>query len=449
MDGGRVADLESVISSGATPLKKRIFLFLQGPHGPFFARLAAELTGHGATCRKIGFNISDELEWRGREGYEPFHGRAEEWPVHIRRRIRDLGVTDIVLYGDERPYHKEARRAAGDAVVTHCFEEGYLRPYWITYERGGANGNSRLMDMSVAEICEAASRVALPLSAAPASWGSSFAHTLWSMAHHFPLWLGDSRYPNYARHREHALGKELAFYLRRLAVLPALSGVSRLREAALRKSGRRYHVVLLQLAFDSSMKSHSDYGSLAEFVEECVDGFLSGAPADERLVLKAHPFDDGRENLAALSRRIARKTNAGDRVVFLERGRLAPLLDGAVSAVTINSTSAHQALWRGLPVRAMGRAVFDKPGLTSRQPLDDFFRAPTPPDPEVYAGFRRFLLVTSQVEGSFYRHGGRRAAATRAAQMMLAANDPYQAIAPNGTERAVERSALCEALAVS
>ena len=34
-------------------------------------------------------------------------------------------------------------------VTTHVFEEGYLRPYWITYERGGANAASPLMYLTL------------------------------------------------------------------------------------------------------------------------------------------------------------------------------------------------------------------------------------------------------------------------------------------------------------
>ena len=33
--------------------------------------------------------------------------------------------------------------------MLHVFEEGYLRPYWITYERGGSNGNSALMGIAL------------------------------------------------------------------------------------------------------------------------------------------------------------------------------------------------------------------------------------------------------------------------------------------------------------
>jgi len=34
-------------------------------------------------------------------------------------------------------------------VQQAVFEEGYLRPHWVTYERGGANGHSRLMQMTL------------------------------------------------------------------------------------------------------------------------------------------------------------------------------------------------------------------------------------------------------------------------------------------------------------
>ena len=43
-----------------------------------------------------------------------------------------------------------ARAAAAErGLVLHVFEEGYLRPFWITYERGGSNGFSALMDISL------------------------------------------------------------------------------------------------------------------------------------------------------------------------------------------------------------------------------------------------------------------------------------------------------------
>ncbi|MDA1287214.1 MAG: hypothetical protein O3A08_12500, partial [Proteobacteria bacterium] len=39
--------------------KDKVFLFLQGPHGPFFAQLAKVLEKAGAKTIKVGFNQGD------------------------------------------------------------------------------------------------------------------------------------------------------------------------------------------------------------------------------------------------------------------------------------------------------------------------------------------------------------------------------------------------------
>ena len=182
-----------------------------------------------------------------------------------------------------------------------------------------------------------------------------------------------------------------------------------LQEWTLLRSSKTYHLVLLQLSFDASMQEHSDYASTAEFVEEVIDAFAEGADPEEYLVLKAHPFEDGREALRAVIRQLAADRGVADRVIFVDGGKkLAALLDRARSAVTVNSTAAQQALWRGLPVAAMGRAIYKKPGLVSEQTLTDFFRHPLRPDLRSYWLFRQFLMETSQLAGSFYSRRGRR-----------------------------------------
>ena len=65
-----------------------------------------------------------------------------------------------MLYGDTRPVHAAAVMAArARGLCVHVFEEGYLRPWWVTYERGGTNGHSRLMEIGIDEM-----RVALERS---------------------------------------------------------------------------------------------------------------------------------------------------------------------------------------------------------------------------------------------------------------------------------------------
>ena len=137
----------------ALPADGRVFLMLQGPHGPFFDRLARLLRAAGAQVWRCGFNAGDEFFWSDKPHFIRHEGSVLEWPDHLADLIRDKGVTDIVLYGDVRAIHDTARsQAAARGIRFHVFEEGYLRPYWITYERHGSNGNSALLGIGLDEM---------------------------------------------------------------------------------------------------------------------------------------------------------------------------------------------------------------------------------------------------------------------------------------------------------
>jgi capsular polysaccharide export protein len=146
-------------------------------------------------------------------------------------------------------------------------------------------------------------------------------------------------------------------------------------------------------------------------------------------VFKAHPLEDGRVPLRRDVRRFARAAGVDARVHFVRGGKLARLLDHARAAVTVNSTAAQQVLWRGLPIKTFGSAVYAKPEFVSTQPLDDFFAQPARPDNRAYRDYRHYLLETSQVAGGFYSSRGRRQLLRQVVDMMLSPEDPYDALA--------------------
>ena len=51
--------------------EKRVFLFLQGPHGPFFNRLGKMLRLTGADVWRVGFNAGDRAFWFHPASYIP------------------------------------------------------------------------------------------------------------------------------------------------------------------------------------------------------------------------------------------------------------------------------------------------------------------------------------------------------------------------------------------
>ncbi len=199
----------------------------------------------------------------------------------------------------------------------------------------------------------------------------------------------------------------------------------------IRRGAFPYHLVLLQLEHDASFRAHSDFGSQADFARLCLEGFAAGAPRHHHLVFKAHPLEDNRAGLDRAIREGARALGLGGRVHHVRGGKLARLLDGARTAVTVNSTAGQQVLWRGLPLRAFGRAVYGKPEFVSSQTLPEFFADPHPPDLRAYRDYRHYLLETSQVPGGFYSARGRRFLLRQVVDMILSPEDPYDAL-PEG-----------------
>ena len=404
----------------------RQFLFLQGPHGPFFSLLAQHLRKQGVGVLKVGFNRADDREWANAGPYQPFTEPLENWKSWLTTLISERDITDICLYGDTRAYHAKAIEVANLLGATvHVFEEGYLRPFWVTYERGGSNGYSRLMDIDLTEMRRACSVEDYEQEEAPPHWGAAWRHAFHGFRHHFDVLFRNRAYPNFQLHRQASTWVELGFYAKRMLLLPLLTPECRVREARLLKSGKTYHLVLLQMAVDASMRDHSPYKSVTQFMKDCLEAFAKGAPADHHLVMKSHPFEDGRERLEASMKRIAARLGLSDRVVFLHGGKLGPLLDRARSAVTVNSTAGQQALWRGLPIAVLGSAVYEKPEFTQNSDLESFFRQPIAPDAAAYRDYRQFLLMSSQIRGSFYTNAGRRNAAEQIAPKMLDVLDPY------------------------
>lgn len=410
------------------PGRDRRFLLLQGPHGPFFDRLGRGLRAAGAEVWRAGFNRGDQAFWSDRDRYIPVTGPPADWPGTCAGLLARHAITDLALYGDTRPVHAAAIAAAtGAGVRVHVFEEGYLRPYWVTYERGGANGHSRLMGMGIAEMAARMDGAAPAPVEAPAHWGDMRQHIFYGALYHGFVMGLNRGYPHFDPHRGLPVRHEFALHLRRLALLPAHAIHRFAATRAIRAGGFPYHLVLLQLAHDASLRHHGPFATQDDFLALCTEGFAAGAPAHHHLVFKAHPLEDGRSPLPRTIRQLARAHGLAGRVHFVPGGKLAPLLDGAKSAVTVNSTAGQQALWRGLPLRAFGAAVYAKPDLVSDQPLPDFFARPHRPNACAYRIFRRFLLETSQVPGGFYSRRGRDQLMRQIVDMVLADADPYEA----------------------
>ncbi|OYV45363.1 MAG: hypothetical protein B7X10_05850 [Burkholderiales bacterium 21-58-4] len=87
--------------------------------------------------------------------------------------------------------------------------------------------------------------------------------------------------------------------------------------------------------------------------------------------------------------------------------------------MTVNSTSGIRALQLGRPLKVLGQAVFDIPGISFQGTLDAFWSDGTIPDAELVRDFLLALSHTVQIRGTFFGKAGLTAAVNSAAWRLV------------------------------
>jgi len=378
----------------------RRLLLLQGPNGPFFARLADRLRSLGCEVIKVNFNGGDSFFYR--------HGRIlfyrdsmSAWREALTALLAEERIDAIVLFGQWRRHHRIAIEAARDRELPfYVFEEGYVRPWWVTLEAGEVNAGSSLRHLDLSTLGEQ------PPPDRPETFRFAFLKmALWSFLYFAAGFMTGRRYPLYRHHRPFALG-EAACWLRAFLRKPYYWLLERgERNRLLDHYGGDYFLVPLQVSNDSQLVHASQWVSNEAFISHVMESFAHHADPADMLVFKHHPMERGHSNYAGDIRGRSRDLGIVDRVIYLHDGRVPSLLKRSKGVIVVNSTVGLQALFHGVPLCVCGDAFYDKPGLTSGQSLDAFWRDPLGPDNRIFRKFYRYLLSTTQVNASFYAIG--------------------------------------------
>lgn len=382
------------------PPDERVFLFLQGPHGSFFPRLGRALQSHGHRVLRINFNGGDRATWGGQIDYA---GRESHWPDYVAGFLRDRQVTDLVVYGDCRPKHVLAIRAAqAIGVRVHVFEEGYIRPDWVTLEREGVNGNSTLSRDPQWYVERARSLPPVPSFPPIESfqtargWGAFFYYAEFVLQY----W----RFPFHHSHRPSDPVAEGVEWLRRFQ--RRKEEYARTEAALSNLKTADYVIFPLQLDSDYQIRLHSNFGGMRPAIVKVMGSFASHAPASMRLAVKEHPLDAGLNDWRKITMEEAHRFGVADRVDFIEHGDLQQLVQHAHGMVTVNSTAGTLALIEGKPVAVMGNAVYDIVGITHQGGLDRFWWDPEAPNLSIFDAFYKVLVDRCLLHGAFLSEEG-------------------------------------------
>ena len=378
-------------------------LILQGPVGRFFGHLARTATASGYDVLKVQFNVADQVFQRGGRT-ETFNAPMEQLPDWLDRVCANFRPDAIILFGDRRPVHIDACHIAERCgIALYAFEEGYMRPDFVTFERGGNNARSPLpRDPSAYRSTVVAPKVVMHVK-------PTFAvMTVDAMATYIVAGFGRSLFPHYRHHRQRTLTSEAIYWCRNVGRrIAATRRDLKTQGRLIAQWPKRYFVVALQVHDDLQALHHGRGWSQAGLIVATLRSFAAHAPAGTRLVFRCHPYDRGHSSHAPLIRTTAAAFGISDRVDFLQTGHAPSLLATARGFVTVNSTMSLSAMYHGCPVFALGDTFYRLSGLVApgmdEAALDGFWNNPGTIDKALYEAFQVVVRDRSLINGSFYR----------------------------------------------
>lgn len=379
-------------------IEDRHYLFVAAPFGPFSRLLAESLRAEGARCSRVILNAGDASDWGLRDA-AAFRGHPRAWPSWLASYLVREQVSDLIVYGDSNPYCVAAmKRARRMDVKVHVLEQGYFRPDWITLERDGVNGSSRLPRdpdyfRQMAKFMPDTPHVGVG-RIARASVARIFAY-------HLLAYLGFPAFPNFRFAYPYSPLLQAGGHIRRFLLQHLNGGRTRATLEGIFSSEAPMFLAILQRPGDSQLVKHSAVKTVTQFIDAVLSSFSAYASPQATLVFKCHPLDHGLEDHRAIINRLAEARGVRDRVDYLDGGDLPAIVRRSAGVISVNSTAGLVGIDLVRPTIVLGCATYDIRGMTHQDGLDAFWTRPQYPDLEVYSAYRRLVMATTQINGAY------------------------------------------------
>ena len=383
-------------------IKNKNILFLQGPMGCFFKKLDSLFREKGANTFKIGLNAGDRL-FSHRDNYMAYRGKKEDWAGFIEEFIYTHTIHQLYLFGDCRYYQSIAIEIGYRyGVEVYVFEEGYIRPNFITLEKYGVNHYSRMSRQR--KFYDALKLNDYPALNPKKTYPRVSRMIISAMAYYFMGNVFHFRYPHYEHHRGFSGFREAFFGLRNLYRKQKYKMTEKgLLEKLVLDRKDQFFFVPLQTHNDFQVLQHSGYGSIEKFIIEVIDSFSRYADKKHTLLFKHHPVDRGRRDFSAFIDKQTQRYNVEERVNIVHDLNLPTILQNAKGTITINSTVGLSSIYHNTPVITLGYALYDIKGLTNKDvALKDFWQQQSKPDKVLFEKYQRYIVYNSQLNASFY-----------------------------------------------
>ncbi|EAJ6201974.1 capsule biosynthesis protein [Campylobacter coli] len=373
-------------------------LLLQGPVGTFFHRLAIKMEKNKTKVLKLNFNGGDFFFYPNGKRCKCDEKDLENFYESF---FKEKKIDAIVMYNDCRLIHAKAIKVAkGLGIGIWIFEEGYLRPYCITFEKDGVNANSSLpRDKNFYLSCNILTKESIKEIPGGFKFMTFSAFLYWLFS--FLL----APFFNNKLHHRTLFPFEFLFWFRSLYRKYLYKLTEKKLNQKIYSLEKKYFLAILQVYNDTQIKHHYRK-SIEEFIEELILSFANHARAKSYLVFKHHPMDRGYRNYSKLINELSQKYHVEGRILYVHDTYLPTLLKKALGCITINSTVGLSAILEGCPTKVCGNAFYDFEGLAYPKKLQFFWREAHAykPNPSLVINFKNYLLNTNQFNGNFYKN---------------------------------------------
>ncbi|EIP0988519.1 capsule biosynthesis protein [Campylobacter coli] len=373
-------------------------LLLQGPVGTFFHRLAIKMEKNKTKVLKLNFNGGDFFFYPNGKRCKCDEKDLENFYESF---FKEKKIDAIVMYNDCRLIHAKAIKVAkGLGIGIWIFEEGYLRPYCITFEKDGVNANSSLpRDKNFYLSCNILTKESIKEIPGGFKFMAFSAFLYWLFS--FLL----APFFNNKLHHRTLFPFEFLFWFRSLYRKYLYKLTEKKLNQKIYSLEKKYFLAILQVYNDTQIKHHYRK-SIEEFIEELILSFANHARAKSYLVFKHHPIDRGYRNYSKLINELSQKYHVEGRIFYVHDTYLPTLLKNALGCITINSTVGLSAILEGCPTKVCGNAFYNFEGLAYPKKLQFFWREAHAykPNPSLVINFKNYLLNTNQFNGNFYKN---------------------------------------------
>lgn len=373
-------------------------VLLQGPLGSFFKTLKRIIEDKGFRAWQFAFNGGDWFF--GDKDVVSYKGDIESWRARFKEFCNEKAITCCIVYGETRIYHEIAKSVCDElGIKVLVFEEGYVRPSFVTGELGGVNGYSSLIGQDLLGDLVQTNTLDHPCNSK-----TFLRRACYASAYYIARALGCSVFEEKcAHHRSGAIREGRAWLSGFKVKIGNLRKDAKIMNGWLPRHSGKVFLVPLQVHNDSQVIAHSKFNDVPSFLREVFASFAENS-CNDKLLIKHHPMDRGYACYRQLINELVRCHGLYGRVVYGSEFHLPSVYKHLKGCVVINSTVGLSALHHGVPTICLGKSIYNVDKVTYRGKLAEFWTEPGMVDLSQIKVLEATIKKCSQYYGSFYKN---------------------------------------------